>query len=63
MWLRKVEQLSQRAVAERLGIQEKAVEKQVSRGMRLLAQALLEGSSADELQDEAGESESETEHG
>jgi RNA polymerase sigma-70 factor (ECF subfamily) len=41
-WLRKVEQLPQKAVAARLGIQEKAVEKQVSRGMRLLARALLE---------------------
>src|SRR5690606_13779978 len=43
MWLRKVEQLPQREVALRLGIHEKAVEKQVSRGMRLLAKALLEG--------------------
>lgn len=42
-WLRKVEQLPQKEVAVRLGIQEKAVEKQVSRGMRLLARALLEG--------------------
>jgi RNA polymerase sigma factor (sigma-70 family) len=41
MWLRKVEQLSQREVAERLGVGEKAVEKQVARGMRLLAQSVL----------------------
>ena len=40
MWLAKVESLSQREVAARLGINEKAVEKQVSRGMRLLAEAL-----------------------
>lgn len=41
MWLTKVESLSQREVASRLGVQEKAVEKQVSRGIRLLAAALF----------------------
>ncbi len=41
MWLRKVERLPQRAVAARLGISEGAVEKQVARGMRLLAGMLL----------------------
>jgi RNA polymerase sigma factor (sigma-70 family) len=41
MWLRKVESLSQQEVASRLGVQEKAVEKQVSRGIRLLAAALF----------------------
>ena len=40
MWLTKVESLSQREVATHLGINEKAVEKQVSRGMRLLTEAL-----------------------
>jgi RNA polymerase sigma factor (sigma-70 family) len=40
MWLAKVECLPQREIAARLGINEKAVEKQVSRGMRLLAAAL-----------------------
>jgi RNA polymerase sigma factor (sigma-70 family) len=40
MWLTKVESLSQREAATRLGVNEKAVEKQVSRGMRLLAEAL-----------------------
>ena len=40
MWLTKVENLSQQEVARRLGVQEKAVEKQVSRGIRLLATAL-----------------------
>jgi RNA polymerase sigma-70 factor (ECF subfamily) len=43
MWLRKVEQLSQKEVAARLGVQEKAVEKQVARGMRLLTAAVLAG--------------------
>jgi RNA polymerase sigma factor (sigma-70 family) len=41
MWLTKVENLSQREVANRLGVREKAVEKQVSRGIRLLAEALF----------------------
>jgi RNA polymerase sigma-70 factor (ECF subfamily) len=40
MWLTKVESLSQREVAAHLGVNEKAVEKQVSRGIRLLAEAL-----------------------
>ncbi len=61
-WLRKVEQLPQKEVAARLGIQEKAVEKQVSRGMRLLARALLEGA-GDESDAAADLSESESDHG
>lgn len=38
VWLRRVEELSQKEVAARLGISEKAVEKQIARGMRLLAE-------------------------
>jgi RNA polymerase sigma factor (sigma-70 family) len=41
MWLTRVENLSQQEVARRLGVREKAVEKQVSRGVRLLADALF----------------------
>ena len=41
MWLRKVEELSQKEVATRLGISEKAVGKQVARGVRLLAETLF----------------------
>ena len=41
MWLRKVEELPQREVAEKLGISEKAVGKQVARGVRLLAESLF----------------------
>lgn len=37
VWLRRVEHLSQREVAQRLGISEKTVEKHIARGMRLLA--------------------------
>jgi RNA polymerase sigma-70 factor (ECF subfamily) len=62
-WLRKVEQLPQKEVAARLGIREKAVEKQVSRGMRLLARALLEGVETGDLRGADDLSESESEHG
>lgn len=40
--LRKVEGLSQREVATRMGIAEDTVEKQIAKGMRALAEALLE---------------------
>ena len=43
VWLRRVEELSQRDVAVRLGISEKTVEKHIAKGMRLLADALLAG--------------------
>jgi RNA polymerase sigma-70 factor (ECF subfamily) len=41
MWLRRVEGLSQRQVAEQLGVSVKAVEQQVSKGSRLLAEYVL----------------------
>jgi RNA polymerase sigma-70 factor (ECF subfamily) len=37
VWLRRVEELSQKEVAARMGISEKTVEKQLAKGMRLLA--------------------------
>lgn len=40
VWLRRVEELSQKDVARRLGISEKTVEKHIAKGMRLLADAL-----------------------
>lgn len=40
--MRKVHQLSQRETAERLGISENVVEKDVARGMKLLMQAIAE---------------------
>lgn len=62
-WLRKVEQRSQKEVAALLGIQEKAVEKQVSRGMRLLARALLEETGSGEQRRAEDLSQSESERG
>jgi RNA polymerase sigma-70 factor (ECF subfamily) len=41
MWLRRVEGLSQKQVAERLGVGEKTVEQHVSKGGRLLAEYML----------------------
>ncbi|OOG52823.1 transcriptional regulator [Rhodanobacter sp. B05] len=37
VWLRRVEDLSQKEVAARMGISEKTVEKQIAKGMRLIA--------------------------
>ena len=41
VWLRRVEELPQKAVAARLGISEKTVEKQVAKGARLMAEYLF----------------------
>lgn len=41
VWMRKVEGISQRQVAEQLGISEGAVEKQITKGVRLLASMLF----------------------
>jgi RNA polymerase sigma factor (sigma-70 family) len=40
IWLRRVDDLSQKEVAEKLGIAQKTVEKHVMKGMKLLAAAL-----------------------
>ena len=63
MWLRKVDQLSQKEVAAWLGVSAKAIEKQVARGMRLLTKALLSGNEATGLDQAAGLSTGEFEHG
>ena len=44
VWLRKVEDLSQKEVAARMGISEKTVEKQVAKGARLIADHVHGGS-------------------
>ena len=60
VWLRRVEELPQKGVAERLGISEKTVEKHLAKGMRLLADYLYGGEAAyalpamDEEDDEQG---------
>jgi RNA polymerase sigma factor (sigma-70 family) len=63
MWLRKVEQLSQKDVAARLGVREKAIEKQVARGMRLLTRAVLEPSLLDPAMESFDPAEKESDRG
>ena len=46
IWFRRVEGLSQRETAERMGLKEDAIESQLSRGIRALARALF-GSTAE----------------
>jgi RNA polymerase sigma-70 factor (ECF subfamily) len=43
IWLRRVEGMSQREVADQLGITEKTVEKHLAKGMRLLADTVFGG--------------------
>ena len=43
VWLRRVEELPQKEVALRMGISEKTVEKQMAKGIRLIADHLLGG--------------------
>lgn len=43
VWLRRVEELPQKEVAMRLGISEKTVEKQVAKGVRLIAEYFYGG--------------------
>lgn len=49
VWLRRVEELSQKQVAARMGISEKTVEKQVAKGARLIAEYFYGGSHARRL--------------
>jgi RNA polymerase sigma factor (sigma-70 family) len=56
LWLRRIEGLSQKDAAKRLGLTEGAIEKHVHRGMRFLAEALYGASDArgdHELQDDS----------
>ncbi|HET9048173.1 MAG TPA: sigma-70 family RNA polymerase sigma factor [Chiayiivirga sp.] len=49
IWLRRVEGLAQREVAEHLGITEKTVEKHLAKGMRLLADTVFGGANAPDV--------------
>ena len=44
VWLRRIEDLPQKQIAERLGISEKTVEKQIAKGARLIARYFYGGS-------------------
>lgn len=63
IWLRRVEGLSQREAAARLGMQEGTLESHLSRGVRALARAVFGNGSANEAQGSAKGSGNETEHG
>ncbi|MGN6517988.1 MAG: RNA polymerase sigma factor [Dokdonella sp.] len=47
VWLRRVEELPQKVVAEQLGISGKTVEKHLAKGMRLIADHLYGGAATD----------------
>jgi RNA polymerase sigma-70 factor (ECF subfamily) len=65
IWMRRVEGLSQKEVAERLGVTVKAIEQHVSKGGRLLAEYMLAGETAHVCTKGAPleEEEDESEHG
>lgn len=62
VWLRRVEELSQKEVAMRLGISEKTVEKHVAKGMRLMAGHFY-GGDGDAAPSRAAQGETGTGHG
>lgn len=63
VWLRRVERLSQREVATRLGVAQKTVEWHLQKGMRRLADALFGKEASDAAPGEAHSSEGESAHG
>lgn len=62
VWLRKVDELSNREVADRLGLSVRTVELHISKGMRLLVQAIF-GSSSPARSDDNQDVDSENGHG
>lgn len=63
VWLRKVESLSQKDVARRLGVPARTVEKRVARGVRLLAQMVFGDSVPNQLETTAESRDGESRHG
>jgi RNA polymerase sigma factor (sigma-70 family) len=64
VWLRRVEEMPQKQVAQRLGISEKTVEKWLANGVRLLTDYFYGGKpGAGEASPTAAESDREVEHG
>lgn len=62
IWLRRVEGLSQRQTAQRLGLREGAVESQLARGVRVLARAVFGAPDDIDPQSERCTSEHESHH-
>jgi RNA polymerase sigma factor (sigma-70 family) len=63
IWLRRVEGLSQRETAERLGMSEGTLESHLSRGVRALMKTVLGGGTGKDAQDDVGGRDNESEHG
>jgi len=63
IWLRRVEGLSQREAAQRLGMNEGALEGYLSRGMRTLAKAVFSDPPAGDPQSDAWEPDDESKRG
>ena len=63
IWMRRVDQSSQKEVAAQLGITEKAVEKHVMKGMQQLADALFGHDQEHALREETRTGKSGSEHG
>ena len=62
VWLRRVEGLSQRETAQRLGLHEGAVESQLARGVRILAIAVFGSTDGVDARHERGETQHESKH-
>jgi RNA polymerase sigma-70 factor (ECF subfamily) len=60
VWLRRVEGLSQRETAQRLGLHEGAVESQLARGVRVLALAVFGSADGVDARDDGGKSQHES---
>ena len=63
IWLRRVEGLSQREAAQRLGMLEGTLESHLCRGLRALAEALYGGGRGEQVKHRARGSDHEVEHG
>lgn len=63
IWLRRVEGLSQREAAQRLGMPEGTIESHLCRGLRLLMKAVFDNGTSNDAPEEVGGSVSDTEHG
>lgn len=60
VWLRRVEELSQRTVAQKMGVSEKTVEKHLAKGMRLMAAWYYGGDAAAPVARAAGDDDGRT---
>lgn len=63
VWLRRIEGLSQREAAERLGMPEGTVESHLCRGLRALMKSVFDDTPLGDAQGRAGGSNDESEHG